>query len=224
MTRRTGCPDFARIAAAATATLLACVGMPAPAGRPLSIDDAGTDAKGEGHIEAWAARAEGNRSLNLAPAYSVSEGLELGALLARDTTNRITTTGAQLKWLITPSSEHGCNGGVAFGVARVTGSGASTSAALVNGLFSCNAGANHLHLNFGSTKAADQSATTTWGAAFERDAGTVTPHIEWFGAEGSKPTIQFGVRGDIAKGLQLDGTLGRHDDRSLYSVGLKFRF
>jgi len=204
--------------------LVSFFSTPALAGRPLTVDDAGADAKGEGHIEAWAARAEGNRSLNLAPAYAVAEGLELGALLARDTTNRITTTGAQLKWLVTPSKAQGCNAGAAFGAARASGSGASTYAAFVNGLFSCHAGAGHLHLNLGSTKAADESATTTWGVALERDAGAVTPHFEWFGAKDSKPTIQLGVRGDVAKGLQLDGTLGRNDGRTLGSVGLKFRF
>ncbi len=221
MTRtRTRRPDLARIAA----TLLAGVSLPVLAGRPLTVDDAGTNAKGEGHIEVWTARGEGNRSLNLAPAYAIADGLELGALLARDTTNRITTAGAQLKWLVTPSEEQGCNAGVAFGAARATGGDASANAAFLNGLFSCNAGPSHLHLNLGSTKVSDESAITTWGVAFERDAGAVTPHIEWFGAEGSKPTIQLGVRGDIAKGLQLDGTLGRNDDRTLYSVGVKFRF
>lgn len=204
--------------------LLVCVVTPALAGRPLTVDDAGTNAKGEGHIEAWAARGEGSRSLNLAPAYAFVEGLELGALLARDTTNKVTATGAQLKWLITPSKERGCNAGVALGASHSTGGGTSADAAFVNGLFSCNEGPSHLHLNLGSGKASDESAITTWGVAFERETGAMTPHVEWFGAEGTKPTIQLGVRGDIAKGLQLDGTLGRSDDRTLYSVGLKFKF
>lgn len=206
------------------ALLLACVTTPTLAGRPLTVDDAGTNAKGEGHVETWFARIEENRSLNLAPAYAFAEGLEFGALLARDTTNKITTTGAQLKWLITPSREHGCNAGVAFGAARATGNGDSANGAFVNGLFSCNAGPNHLHLNLGSAKVSDASATTTWGVAFEREVGAVTPHVEWFGAKGAKPTIQVGARGDIAKGLQLDGTLGRSDGRTVYSAGLKFKF
>ena len=206
------------------AVVLACLSDPAWPGRPLTVDDAGTNAKGEGHIEAWGARAEGHRSLNLSPAYAFAEGLEVVVLLARDTTDRITTTDAQLKWLITPSKERGCNAGAAFRAARATGHGTSDSAFFVNGLFSCHAGPSHLHLNLGSAKMADASATATWGIAFERDAGAVTPHIEWFGAEGAKPTIQVGARGDVAKNLQLDGTLGRGDGQTLYSLGLKFKF
>lgn len=195
------------------------------AGRPLTVDDAGTNAKGEGHVEFWAARADGNRSLNIAPAYAVSDGLEIGALLARDTTSKITTAGAQVKWLITPSKDRGCNVGVALGAARASGQGDSDNAGFVNGLLSCNATAlGNVHVNLGSTKASGQAETTNWGVAIERDFGALTPHVEWFGFEGSKPTLQLGARGDVAKDLQLDGTIGRSDRVTLYSVGLKFRF
>ena len=217
-----------------TLTTLRCVAVvlctaglasTASAGRPLTVDDAGTNAKGEGHVEFWATRADGSRSLNIAPAYALADGLEIGALLARDTTSKITTTGAQVKWLITPSRDRGCNAGVAFGAAHASGQGNSDNAGFVNGLLSCNGTAlGHVHANLGSTKASGQAEITNWGVAIEREFGAVTPHVEWFGVEGSKPTLQVGARGDAAKDLQLDGTIGRSDGVTLYSVGLKFRF
>ena len=195
------------------------------AGRPLSVDDAGTNAKGEGHVEVWAARDGGATSLNVSPAYALADGVELAALLARDTTNGINGSAVQLKWLFTPSNDKGCNIGASVGAARASGAGASANASFITGLLSCNATAlGNLHLNLGSLKTSGQSVVGTWGVAIEREVGAVTPHIEWFGAEGSKPAWQIGARGDILKNIQLDGSVGRGDGMTLYSVGMKFKF
>ena len=204
---------------------LAAASSAALAGRPLSVDDAGTNAKGEGHVEVWAARAGGASSLSLSPAYAVADGLEIAALLARDSTNDISGSAVQLKWLFTPSQDKGCNVGASLGAARASGSGASANAGFITGLLSCNATAlGNLHLNLGSLKTSGQSAVGTWGVAIEREYGAVTPHIEWFGAQGSKPSWQVGARGDIVKGIQLDGSVGRGEGVTLYSVGMKFKF
>ena len=64
----------------------------------------------------------------------------------------------------------------------------------------------------------------TWGVAVEREMGGVTPHLEYFGAKGEKPTVQAGMRGEILKSLQLDGTVGRVDKETVYSVGMKIQF
>jgi hypothetical protein len=195
------------------------------AGRPLTVDDAGTNNPGEGHIEVWAARADGATTWNLSPAYAIAQGLEISALLSRDTTNKINGSAAQIKWLVTPSRDTGCNFGLAGGGSRASGQGASVDAGFVNGIFSCNGTPlGQLHANVGSVKVSGESAITTWGLALERELGSVTGHVEWFGAEGSKPTFQLGLRGDVARNLQLDGTVGRSDGASLYSLGLKLRF
>ena len=210
-----------------TLTLVGCAAVTttALAGRPLAVDDAGTNAKDEGHVEVWAARAGGATTLNVSPAYAFADGLELSALLARDQGNGVTGSALQLKWLLTPSQDKGCNLGASFGAARASGGGASANAGFITGLLSCNATAlGNLHLNLGSLKTSGQSAVGTWGVAIEREFGAVTPHIEWFGSEGSKPTRQIGVRGDIVKDIQLDGTVGRSDGATLYSLGLKFKF
>jgi hypothetical protein len=54
--------------------------------------------------------------------------------------------------------------------------------------------------------------------------GAVTPHIEWFGAQRSKPTLQLGLRGNVSESLQLDASLGRNDGVNIYTLGVKFSF
>lgn len=73
-------------------------------------------------------------------------------------------------------------------------------------------------------KPSGASSVKTWGVAFERPMGPVTPHLEFFGEKGSKPTVQAGARTEIAKGIQLDGTVGRSDGENVYSLGVKFQF
>ena len=52
----------------------------------------------------------------------------------------------------------------------------------------------------------------------------VTAHVEAFGQRRAKPTVQIGARTEIAKGLQLDGTVGRGNRETLVSVGIKASF
>lgn len=204
----------------ALAALSAC-GL-AQAGRPLVVDDANVNDPGKGQVEFWLSRVPGSTTLNLAPAFAPIEGLEIGALLARDNSNDITVTALQAKWRITPSKAQGCNFGVVAGFASANGGG---DASYVNGLMSCNDGpAGSLHFNLGMTKPSGFSTITAWGIAVEREMGSITPHLEWFGAEGSKPTVQIGLRSNIAPNWQIDGSVGRSDSSSVYTLGLKFTF
>ena len=103
--------------------------------------------------------------------------------------------------------------------------GTHISAPYVTGLGSCNAGGlGSFHANLGWTKPKDQSATRSWGVAFERGLGLVTPHVEWFGSQGAKPTVNLGLRGPVMDNLQLDGSVGRSDGENVYTLGLKFMF
>jgi hypothetical protein len=206
-----------------TATLLAGAAGAAWAGRPLTVDDANTNDKGAGHVEAWVAREDRATVVNVAPAYAPFEGVEFAVALSRDTTNKVTANAAQVKWRITESRENGCNVGTSLGAAHV-GSGGG-NARFVNGLLTCNAGdIGSLHVNLGLVKPSGSSSVRTWGVAFERGFGPVTPHIEFFGEKGSKPTVQVGARTEIVKGIQLDGTVGRIDGENLYTLGVKFQF
>ena len=192
------------------------------AGRPLVVDDANVNEVGHGHLEAWVAREPGSTVYNIAPAYAPIEGLELGALLARDRSTSTTLSAVQAKWRITPSQENGCNVGAVLGVAHAQGASNTT---YLNGLVTCNRpDLGSFHLNLGLAKERRVSAATTWGVAFEREVGPATAHIEWFGSEGAKPTAQVGLRGNVAKNIQLDGTIGRRDGATLYTIGTKFQF
>ena len=54
--------------------------------------------------------------------------------------------------------------------------------------------------------------------------GDVTGHVETFGAEGAKPSVQAGARTQITKTIKLDGSIGRSNNETIFSVGVKFQF
>ena len=220
--RTTPCPRSFR-SVSLLAVVLAAASGPAWAGRPLSVDDANTNDAGAGHVEMWVSRAPGSTVLNVAPAYAPVDGLEFGVAASRDTSSKVTVGTVQLKWRITPSQEVGCNLGTSLGASRVSDGGGHLR--FLNGLVSCNfGGQGSVHLNLGVVKPSGDSSAKTWGVAYERETGPVTPHLEFFGEKGGKPTAQVGLRGQLAEAWQLDGTVGRHDGQTLYSVGVKFQF
>jgi hypothetical protein len=194
------------------------------AGRPLTVDDANTNDQGAGHVEMWAAREAGRAdTLNVSPAYGLFDGLEVAAQFARNRTASATTSALQAKWRITASDENGCNMGTVVGAGRV--SAVSGTTGYVNGLVTCNGKDwGSVHFNLGASKSRSISATRTWGVAVERELSGVTPSLEWFGSQGQKPTVQFGLRSEIVKNVQLDGTAARADGETAYSVGLKLQF
>lgn len=216
-------PPLRLLGGALTLVVLAAACGAAFAGRPLTVDDANTNDKGAGHVEAWVARADGATVVNVAPAFAPLDGVEFAATLSRDTTNKVNASAVQAKVILTERQDKGCNLGASGGFAHVGGGGGNGR--FVTGLLTCNAGdLGSLHLNLGLTKASGESSVRTWGVAFEQELGAVTPHLEFFGEKGSKPTAQVGARTEIAKGVQLDGTIGRSDGRSVYSLGMKFQF
>jgi hypothetical protein len=207
--------------AGAALLVLACSGA-AFAGRPLVVDDANTNDAGRGHVETWLSRQDGESVYSVAPAYAFREGMEIGALVARAPSAHVTATALQLKWRITPSRANGCNAGVVGGLAHATGTG---NAPYLNGLATCNVeGLGSFHFNLGGLKPRDASFVPTWGLAFEKPISAVVAHLEVFGARDTRPTVQLGLRADVVQGIQLDGSVGRNDGRTLWTVGLKFQF
>lgn len=203
--------------------LVLTLAAPVYAGRPLTVDDASVNDAGAGHVEAWYARQPGRaHTWTVAPAYAPIDGLELGAALSRDRTADATTGAVQAKWRITPSLETGCNVGAVLGVAHTRGAGGNSP--YFNGLATCNSSWGASHFNLGAVRAPGGPTLGTWGIAQEREFGQVTAHVEAFGQRHSKPTFQVGARMEVAKGLQIDGTLGRSNHETLVSVGLKQSF
>ncbi len=203
-----------------------CIGLAnsAWAGRPLTVDDASTNETGRGHVELWLA-GDGSRARawNIAPAFAPMENLELSALVTRETPDKITSYAGQVKWVITPAQTGGCNVGVVLGVSKTRGVSGETPYA--NALVTCNGMVGAAHLNVGANRPSGGGSTVgTWGVALEHGFGAVAAHAEAFGERGSKATVQIGARSEIAPKLQLDGTIGTRDRRTLYSVGVKLQF
>jgi hypothetical protein len=193
------------------------------AGRPLTVDDANTADVGGGQVESWVAR-QGDRSITWTNTLGVGvwDGLELGASWERNRSSRQNTTALQAKLRLTPSVDGACNLGAVLGAqAAHPGGGRSP---YVNGLVTCNMAAATLHGNLGAVRPAGEPTLTTWGIAAEKGWGGVTAHLEYFGQQQGKPTLQAGLRTNILKDLQLDGTLGRTERRTIVSLGLKLGF
>jgi hypothetical protein len=203
-----------------TALLMA---TPALAGRPLTVDDASVNDTGDGHVEAWYARQPGRvHTWTVAPAYAPIDGLELGAAFTRDRTTPQSSAAVQAKWRITPGAgrrlQRRCRAGRGAGARR--------------GPHALHQRPVHLQQQPGAPPTSTWAPTAlsggptlgAWGVAHEREFGAITAHVEAFGQRLAKPTFQIGARKDIAKGLQLDGTLGRSNRETLVSVGLKVSF
>jgi hypothetical protein len=196
---------------------------PSWAGRPLSVDDANVNEVGAGHVEMWYARQSGNTNVwTVAPAYGIAQGIEIGLAVARDATNDSSTNTVQVKFRLTPSRKDGCNVGASVGASQANNGVENTP--FVNGLPSCNSDYGSLHINLGSNSPPVGPSLGTWGIAFERELGSFTAHAEAFGQERGSPTVQLGLRTELFKNVQLDGTAGRVNGESVLSVGLKFQF
>ncbi len=203
---------------------LSCLGTDlAWAGRPLTVDDANVADVGGGQVETWYARpASRDKLWTTAFGVGVLDWLELGGAVERNFSGPGTTTAVQAKMRLTPSVDGGCNVGAVVGRAHANRGG--DEATYLNGLFTCNLDGGPLHVNLGASRADGGSTLKTWGVAKEFELGAVTAHLEAFGQQHGKPTVQFGLRRELVKNLQLDGTLGRSDRKAVFSVGLRLGF
>ena len=193
------------------------------AGRPLAVDDANVNDVGAGHVETWYARQAGaSNNFTVAPAYGLKEGLEIAAALSRDSSHQINSSSIQAKFRFTESRSDGCNFAGVLGLAHTGESGSSTP--YLNGIATCNMSSSAVHFNLGAVRPTGSSTLKTWGVAYERELGAATGHIEYFGQQQDKPTVQAGLRSEIVKNIQLDGTLGRSCSETVYSLGMKFMF
>jgi hypothetical protein len=196
----------------------------ANAGRPLAVDDANVNDKGAGHVEVWVAR-DSNKidTWNLAPAFAPIDGVEIGVSYAKARKNSNAEQAIQAKWRITPSQENGCN--VASTLGSVHEKTVGSSPYLV-GILTCNSALGSVHVNLTRHNPKDEKNYNSWGVAFERAMGSVTPHLEVFGDDAAKPTVQFGAKTEIAPSLQLDATVGRDRQNmaNVFSLGFKYSF
>ncbi len=159
----------------------------------------------------------------VAPAFGVTDGIEVGLALASGASSESSTTLLQAKFRLTPSVKNGCNIGTSLGATQ-TNSGGAASTPFVNGLLSCNADFGSVHINAGATRQPEGPALGTWGIAVERGFGAYTAHLETFGQEQAGPSVQLGLRTDVAKNVQLDASVGRVSNETVWTLGMKFQF
>jgi hypothetical protein len=211
-------------AACLLALTLGLLNPSAQAGRPLAVDDANVNDKGAGHVEVWVARdSDKINTWNVAPAFAPVEGVEIGVSYAKARKSGTAEQAIQAKWRITPSQDNGCN--VASTLGTVHEKGVGNSPYLV-GILTCNAAVGAIHVNVTRHNPKEEKSFNSWGVAFERPMGSITPHIEVFGDEGQKSTLQFGAKTEVAQGLQLDATVARdrQNRANVFSLGIKQAF
>jgi uncharacterized protein YdeI (BOF family) len=213
------------------AAVAAAFSAPVLADRPMNTDSANTANAGSGFVEAWYTKFDDANGLSVAPAYSFADGLQVGALFSRLSGDgaSLTTTGVNLKWRITPSVASGCNFGAKFELNRqkIKDEGFSDSGNFsgITGLATCNfTQGGSLHANLGFLKPSGGSSINVWGIGYEHKFGAVTPHIEINGGEDLEEIVTVGLRGDIVKNVQADGSFSRTDGVNIVTVGVKFRF
>jgi hypothetical protein len=63
-----------------------------------------------------------------------------------------------------------------------------------------------------------------YGVAYEYPLGNLVPNIEWMHLEGSENTTSIGLRTEIVKNVQLDGSYRIQGDNKYWTLGGKLQF
>lgn len=196
----------------------------APAGRPLTVDDAGIADFGSCQLESWV-ETSGGRSAGWAmPACNLTGNWELAlgaASLPQDGARRGATV-LQGKTVLRPLTDNGW--GVGLVLARQAGAQAASSINLPVSL-AWQGQSTLLHANLGAIRPQGAATAATWGLALERQLDALTGvSVERFGQHGDSPTTSVGMRRAIVPGrLQIDGSWGRKSGQpgaGTWSLGL----
>lgn len=207
--------------------------LPAQAGRPLAVEDAGVNEVAQCQLESWFSRTSGaSTSLVLAPACGILPGLEIGleADIPRQTSTTDAGRGLALKWV--PSwAQHGdwaFGAKLSVGRDMPAGSGqweAAPTSLLVIGTYTINEQLT-AHINLGRDHEhhpKNQRATAGVALAW-------TPHERWLvfaeltGAEQQSANRGAGARyWLIPEVLGLDATISKANavkDSTNWTLGL----
>ncbi len=229
-------PALSRALLCAATGVAAAVGAVAPAHaqRPLSVDTAVVGPRNSAYLESWFARAPGQQnSWTVAPAWVPIDTLQIGGLVARNTTSKRTNSALQMKWSMTPAQRDGCQLGSVLGVRRTQRH--APDVGYFNAIMSCNDTNGAMHFNLGRVRPRGGSSATTWGIAIEIPDGRYTGFAEAFGQRGEEETrtYQLGLRATLSPQWQVDGTVGRVQTprdpangsrETVYSIGVKRSF
>lgn len=199
----------------------------APAGRPLTVDDATIVDAGSCQLEAWHEAGAGQRADWAVPACNFTGNLELALGMqtlqtAKGASERNSQSLAlQGKTIVRPLTDNGW--GLGLVLAHQGGAQAASSINLPVSL-AWHGQDTLLHANLGASRARGAATAATWGLALEQQLGNATvASLERFGQHASGPTTQLGLRHEVLPGrLQLDASWGRRSGQpgSLWSMGL----
>ena len=224
---------------ASALALAAAVVMPAHADHPMSVDDAGTLAKGAAKLEFGWSRDDSVRGFDAAAGYAPLENLQLDLELAQardtdaDPTIRARGVGLVAKWAPL-QSERGLSAGLKleYGKAWAKASGMPeehVKAYAATGLASWAFGSGAaLHLNLGREWADlddDIEAANTWGiGATYPVTASLEVVAETFGVEEARPDRLVGLRYEVVEGVKVSAGVGRGNGRSFGNAGIAWEF
>jgi hypothetical protein len=205
----------------------------------MFVDGAGTLDKGGYKLEAnWI--SDGSlRVLEGAAGFAPIQNLELKFGLAHerdqetDPNTRLNGVGFVAKW-VPLQSERGLSAGFKAFVDRVEvddrlDAQYTNRASRLTGLASWRFASGQVaHLNLGRQWVEEDGArdsANTWGLGFEQPLiESLQATFELFGAEGSEPNRQIGLRLEVADGLKLSAGVGRVDGRRFGRAGVAWEF
>ncbi|ENO88642.1 hypothetical protein [Thauera linaloolentis] len=217
---------------AAIASLLAIIGMPACAERPMAVDDAGTLERGGAKVEFGWSKDGTLKGVEGAVGYGPVDNVEMEIAYARvkdrDAAPDVTVraVGAAVKW-VPLQSESGLSAGLKYeyGRERESGEDAAHANALAGlATWAFEAGPR-VHLNLGREWCRGESHADFWGVAADFPlTRQIEFAIETFGEEHAGPDRQVGLRYAIIDGLKVSAAAGRGNGRSIANVGVAWEF
>lgn len=93
------------------------------------------------------------------------------------------------------------------------------------GILTCNStNWGSVHANLGWDKPNTSSANVLYGVAYEYPLENLVPNIEWMHVEGSENITSIGLRTEIVKNVQLDGSYRIQGDNKYWTLGGKLQF
>ena len=212
-----------RLPALALGLLLAA--PDAPAGRPLTVDDASIAAPGNCQLESWHDSGNGVSSSWAMPACNFTGNWEvaLGAASIAEAGTRRTAGILQGKTILRPLADDGW--GLGLVLARQQGAQASSSINVPLSL-AWQGQDTLLHANLGATHTHHAGRTQgSWGLALEHQLDSATGwSVERYGQHGAGGATQLGLRHSVLPNrLQLDASWGRRlggAREHIWSLGL----
>jgi hypothetical protein len=220
------------IGAIVFASLLATVGTPAFAERPMAVDDAGTLERGGAKVEFGWSKDDSLRGFEAAAGYGPIDNVEVELAYGRARDHdpspdvKVYAVGAALKW-VPLQADSGLSAGLKYeyGRERVSGEGTARADALAGLVTWAFEAGPRMHVNLGREWVRGEDDVDFWGIGADFPlAARLALTVETFGEEHAGPDRQLGLRYEIADGFKVSAAAGRGNHRSIANLGLAWEF